>query len=466
MPTGATLPFITYKDTGVQSVTSTLTPLEDENVVSTFLSNPSRTYLHGCNDVIVEGEISVGTNTLADIGDTNADAVKFQTFRIPDDCDAISKISFCYEFIVDNNNASEKISKTLGFELIDKVEVRIGNHLWQTLTGADIFARNITESNYASSNELFDTITNLRGNKITTWHGRADTTKGTYTLSDTGDKYNVSGIVDLKIFSGSGNKINSFLQNGAPNNHIILKIFYNDVDDGKVITTISQAKYLKNFKLIVKKHNFTDVERNYINNNIINSVIHTSQGIQFSPGDNIKAINATENQTTDITIDLSTFTINASHLLVSITNSPYSTPTSTDMVDEVAGLYSQGFGALNALSITKGLFDVISSIDLKINGSSVTGELPASYLRSSSHDFMGLKYMGEVPIYCIPLASEAFGSDCIVLSKLNNKKLFIKMHNNLLGGNVSNSRAVINVTAVGTNIATYVGGECNLQISN
>lgn len=464
MPTGATLPFITYKDTGVQSVTSTLTPLEDENVVSTFLSNPSRTYLHGCNDVIVEGETDIGTNKLSNIGVTNG--IKSQTFRIPDDCDAISKISFYYEFTVDKTNSSESLSKTLGVELIDKVEVRIGNHLWQTLTGADIFARNVTENNYASSNELFDTITNLRGKEITTWYGRTANSLGTYVFPTANDDYNVSGIVDLKIFTGSGNKINSFLQSGAPNNDIILKIFYNDVCGvGKGITNPTQAENLKNFRLIVKKHNFTDVEKNYINNNIINSVIHTSQGIQFLPGANIVANSTSVNETTNITIDLNTFTINASHLLVSVTNSPYSTPTNT-AITAVGGLYSQGFGTLNKTApVVKGLFDVISSVDFKINGSSVTGELPASYLKSSSYYFMGLKYMGEVPIYCIPLASEAFGSDCLVLSKLNNKKLFIKMYNNLLGTD-TNSRVVINVTAVGTNIATYVGGECNLQISN
>jgi len=217
MPIGATLPFVTYKDTGIQSVTSTITPIEDENVVSSFLSMPSRTYLHGCNDVVIDGEIDVGTNTKL------SQLKGFQTFRIPDDADAISKVSFLYELDYDGTTTSF-ISKTLGFEIIKKVEVRVGNQIWQTLTGEDIFARNVTE-NFSSASEIFESACRIQGPFLVESDLHSADNISRYSLAV--GKYNISGSIDLKLFCGSGDKLNTFIQNAAPNNDIVIKIFYN-----------------------------------------------------------------------------------------------------------------------------------------------------------------------------------------------------------------------------------------------
>ena len=98
MPTGANLPFLTYKDTGIQSVNTTLTPIEDENVVSQFLSQNSRVYLNGSNDVVLQQNV---TDIAADHSITSMP--NDLTFRIPNDGDAISKVLFSYSVNVESD---------------------------------------------------------------------------------------------------------------------------------------------------------------------------------------------------------------------------------------------------------------------------------------------------------------------------------------------------------------------------
>lgn len=458
MPSGATLPFVTYKDTGIQSVTSTITSLEDENVVSSFLSMPSRTYLHGCNDVVVEGEIDVGTNTKL------SNLPTFQTFRIPDDADAISKVSFSYEVDYEGPVGSEcNISKTLGFEIINKVEVRVGNQIWQTLTGEDIFARNVTENSFASASELFESACRIQGVSLFEADVRP-TNISIYTLQP--GKYNISGNVDLKLFCGSGDKLNTFIQNAAPNNDIVVKIFYNALVAKVSFSRIDETLNLKNPTLIVKKHNFTETEKNYISKNIINSVINTSQSVAVKLDSNIPGSTTFLEKTINIS-KINEFSINASHLLITPLVTPYGVGKDSEFSDAlVHAVYSRAFlGPRNAV-IKPGIHDFIKYIELFINGSSVTGKLSSSYLKSNSKKFLGLNYISEFPVYCIPLASEKFGSDSLVLSKLSNKRLVITYDEAILGVAVANNSTVFNITAVGTNVVTYVGGECSQQIAN
>lgn len=455
MPSGATLPFVTYKDTGIQSVTSTVTSLEDENVVSSFLSMPSRTYLHGCNDVVIEGETDIGTNIKL------SQLPTFQVFRIPDDGDAISKVSFVYEF---DHNGTADVSKTLGFEIIKKVEVRVGNQIWQTLTGEDIFARNVTENSFESASELFESACRIQGGTLAESDLHPASNISLYTLV-TG-KYNISGSIDLKLFCGSGDKLNTFIQNAAPNNDIVVKIFYNELVSGVSFTNIDSTLNLKNPTLIVKKHNFTEVEKNYISKNIINSVINTSQSVAVKLDPSITNSTAFLEKTINVS-KINEFTINASHLLITPLVTPYGEGASSDFSSATAhAVYSRAFGGPRNSTIKPGMHDFIKYIELFINGSSVTGKLPASYLKSNAKKFLGLNYISEFPIYCIPLASEKFGTDSLVLSKLSNKKLVITYDEAMLGGKTGNNSTVFNITAVGTNVVTYVGGECSQQIAN
>ena len=415
------------------------------------------------NDNVVEGEVDIGTSFKL------SQLKSVQTFRIPDDADAISKVSFSYEVDYDSNATSD-VSKTLGFEIIKKVEVRVGNQIWQTLTGEDIFARNVTENSYASADELFESACRIQGPNLEESDLHSASNISVYTLPV--GKYNISGNVDLKLFCGSGDKLNTFIQNAAPNNDIVVKIFYNDLIPNVSFNRITDTLNLKNPTLIVKKHNFTEIEKNYISKNIINSVINTSQNVtvkldsKITNGANFleKTINISR---------INEFSINASHLLITSLVTPYGEGDGTNAFDVASthAIYSRAFGSPRNTTIKPGIHDFIKYIELFINGSSVTGKLSSSYLKSNAKKFLGLNYISEFPIYCIPLASEKFGSDSLVLSKLSNKKLIITYDEAMLGGvvaagNEGNKSTIFNITAVGTNVVTYVGGECSQQIAN
>ena len=162
------------------------------------------------------------------------------------------------------------------------------------------------------------------------------------------------------------------------------------------------------------------------------------------------------------------FSINASHLLITPIVTPYGEGKDTEATNSVAhAVYSRAFGGPRNANIKVGIHDFIKYIELFINGSSVTGKLSASYLKSNAKKFLGLNYISEFPVYCIPLASEKFGSDSLVLSKLSNKRLVITYDEAMLGSDTdANNSTVFNITAVGTNVVTYVGGECSQQIAN
>lgn len=461
MPTGANLPFVTYKDTGIQSVTTTISPIEDENVVSQFLSQGSRVYLNGSNDVVLDQELG-GTNYSI----TNMPS--YLTFRVPDDGDAISKIQFSYSFNFEQKTASPSnfLSKTLGLELINKVEVRVGNQLWQTLTPQDILSRMVTEGDYSSEKEIFDSITSLRGENITNLITKYEDRYYPVPIGS----YNVSGTIDLGVFSGSGDKLNSFIQAGAPNNDILVKIYFNTITTNYSLTEISTVKDF-NTSLIVKRHIITDVEKKYIRDNVINSVIHTSQNVS-----NVLTINSFPSDDPSpftFIIDLSNITINTSHLLLGVSITTYGEYASDNsaLSPSTHSNYIRSFGIVNGTNsntVNPGFYDCLSYVELMINGSSVTGKLPASYLKNNSKKFLGLNVLPDFPFYCIPLASTKFGEGSLVMSKLSNKKLILTTNGLLFGREqISNSRKILaSVTAVGTNVVSYVGGNCSQQIAN
>ena len=457
MPSGANLPFYTYKDNGTQSVTTTISPIEDENVVSQFLSQGSRVYLNGSNDVVLDEVLGTNNNI--------ANMPPYITFRVPNEADAISKIQFSYSFNYEQTSAfpNDIVSKTLGLELINNVEVRVGNQLWHTLTPYDILSRLTTEGDYSSAQEIIESITTIRGEELT--ESIADY-KDRYYKAPAG-KYNISGTIDLGIFSGSGEKINSFIQAGAPNNDILIKIYLNSLTTGALHDISSVTDFIPS--LIVKRHIFTDTEKNYIKENVINSVIHTSQNVSKVLATTLPPIVSTSDFT--FTIDLSNITINASHLLlgVSITGYGDHATTNTELTN-ISSNYLKTYGLVNGTNslVNQGLYDCLSYVELMIGGSSVTGKLPASYLLNNSKKFLGLSARSDFPFYCIPLASTKFGEDSIVMSKLSNKKLILTTNGRVFGTRAFDTarKILASVTAVGTNVVSYVGGNCSQQIAN
>lgn len=459
MPTGSDLPHFTFTDGGSQSVRTAVD--DSENAISSFLSADPKRFLSGANTVIIEESVK-GTNS-----NTRVDnLVEYTTFRLPDDCDAISDVLFHYEFIIASTSATEgsnmRISKTLGLELINKVEVRVGNHIWQTLTGGDIFSRMATENSNGAGREVLDSITTVKADGPIV----SDSKGFTVNVAYNGYKY-VSGDIDLKLFMGAGRRLNSFIQAGAPNNQIDVRVYFN------TITTASldahSREFSEDFKasLIVTKHKFTALERDYVRNNIINSVINTSQNKTQNLGNLGVTVPSGDHTEVSFSINVNDFNLNTSHILVIVQQSPYGDNSPTDITEEgLTGAYEWGeYAPRNSSAIRHGVFDCLTHLEFFANGNSVTGKLPANTCIRTLKRAVGLTNLDLFYVYAIPLCSFAFGEDAPSLARLHNKKVVLYTTKFLLGGtNVDTIN--VNITAVGTNIVTYVGGQCNLQLSN
>ena len=179
MPSGALLPHQTFSEFGMQAVRSAAADIENENVISDFLSLPPRNYINGRSTAVIDGStVQVDAATAYPTGTAAyLPTVRFQDFDIPNDSDAVGAIYFSYEFdydspamgIVENTTtsrpANKLLPKTLGYSIIDRVEIRVGQQVWQELSGADIFARNLTEKE-AGDNDLNGVLDNVRIDQI------------------------------------------------------------------------------------------------------------------------------------------------------------------------------------------------------------------------------------------------------------------------------------------------------------
>ena len=321
-----------------------------------------------------------------------------------------------------------------------------------------------TEDDYDTKFEIYDSITSVRGPSATPLL--------MYNINPvhflTAGKYNISGTIDLKIFSGSGDKLNTYLQVGAPNNDMLVKIFLNSIKGVNSFTDISSAAYFET-SLIVKRHLLTDTEKIYVKDNVINSLIHTSQNVsKVLKWGTLPSDDGTE---FNFTIDISDITINTSHLLIGISTSPYGRYASTARIQPGVGTSYRQLPQPNPAgtgNVPPGIYDCLSHIELFINGSSVTGKLPSSYLLYGAKKMLGLTAGYDLPYYCVPLASTKFGVDSLVMSKLSSKKLVLSTNKTLFGGGAQddNYKILANITGVGTNVVSYAGGNCSQQIAN
>lgn len=493
MTSGGILPFRTYTESGIQSINSALEPNGDENVVSEFLSKPDRTFLSGCNDVILPRQIPLVDGTAV---------AQVQTFVIPNGCDAITDIYLNLSVSKSTNSAEPTtfLARKVSFlNTIEKVEFRVGNQIWQTMTAADLLIRNLTE-HHQGFNDFNTSLISFTGDIIGTNILNIDESFINYftyfnynadifqTAANLKHDYRVSSTINLMPFSSGGSKLNSFLQYGARNNNIQIKIYYNELHFGgdsykRVLFGGALKEELIKTDLVIKRYLFTDSEKRYIENNIVNSVIKTSQSmIKYVDPNNV-----IDDYTTIINLDDTkdyeqTFSINCSHICFTIernildgTNVKTINPTNiAEWADLPTGVSNNGvFYSTNLKSIPFQIFDCIKYAELIVDGASVTGKLPASYLKNCAKDLQ-LNVINSYPVYTIPLASTKFGNDSILLSKLSNKSLVLTFDKNQILDGKTLAEAVsisdknpcrVNITAIGTNVVTYVGGECSQQIT-
>tara|TARA_B100000963_G_scaffold361967_1_gene401408 strand:+ start:6881 stop:8308 length:1428 start_codon:yes stop_codon:yes gene_type:complete len=474
MPSGELLAPSLFTESGIQSVRSTNEVDNSENVVSKFLSQPARNYISGSEVGTIEQVVK--------LSDTNAAAAAI--FTLPSNCDVITGVSLTVLNTAKNTtNSSATGYKDTGsdgygvesgveiFNMITSIEVRIGNTVFQTLKGADLLSRIITEDGHKKFKSFLKKST-------TTGTGSSSTT----TINNYAATYNIN----TKIFSGSGGYINSFLQCGAPSQNMSIKVNFNSAASHGILKNDSgYGNQGILARLEYTKHSLTQTERNYIRDNLINSVVNSSESIgpyyivegaatasNSMPSDHIDLSDFKSFSTVDdrsgfkldkYTISLNEFKLNCSHLLITIC------PRNA-LDSSLPEAFKQEFEIVEA--------------QLKISGANHGGVYSSSFMKESAITFLGLdpgyanENGGEI-IYAIPIGSYKFGSDSVPLSKVRSVQLELSIHQYIQRANSADSSSNpptiaytdtttrqgtdLYITAVGTNVLTYTGGSVNIH---
>ena len=375
----------TFNSSGAQSVCRTNKFKEDTLVESDFLTKCTTKYIAGTGQTVVDGSlktfpVGLPSNT------TNHDI-----FDLPDDIDAISnidltlRIGFDMKDGVDAGNNSTSFanstavyfSNTLLLSLIDKIEIKLGGLVIDTLTSDAIFVRNLTETGngcvFSGSNidslDYPNIYTNFNRPKITYDSNNVATASiGTQKIRDNVAEWSIS-----IPFTGRSSKMSSaFLQAGSTTNTLQMKVYYKKFDPE---TTFLEAlnvsntgheheglhqgcggkwplfgiqKLTSNVSMLPENwkwstsvtattHVITETEKNFIRNNVVNRVLKTSESLEYpNPKDVVSPVmdytpadstysNSKSSSLPDgigeykqISFDISKFDVNCSHILLSL----------------------------------------------------------------------------------------------------------------------------------------------------
>jgi len=332
----------TFNSNGSQSVCRANKYAEDTLIESDFLTKCSTKYINGTGQTVVQGSIKDFPTGLP------GQIENHDIFAMPDDIDAISDIILTGTMTFDipsnpspdftsfANSTAIYFSDTLLLSMINKVEIKLGGLIIDTVTSDAIFARNSTElvgsvCKYSGSKRMSESH-NVYTNR------RTVETEVTHTTEGGGIAYNYKGTkainnnkVEWSIsipFTGRGNMSNSFLQAGSTNNKLTMKVYYNQfnpktfeglnavkqltepfaptgtyVSDtqsallrtgdghanwplfGYQKCTKSESQEATNWKFYtsatVTTHMITETEKNFIRNNTINRILKTSETLEY-----------------------------------------------------------------------------------------------------------------------------------------------------------------------------------------
>lgn len=448
----------TFNASGSQSVCRASEADETKLIESQFISKCSTKYINGSGISFIPGKL-----TLLPVAGVTSN----ETFTLPSDVDAISEIIFhCEIKLALADGHSVKVSSSLVLDMINKIEMKIGNLVFQTIRPGDIYARNITEHGHPlkfliSQSDAVVTDGTSSNPIITITEGGSTAT----------DNVTLDFSMSIPFTGRNSNTDRCFLQAGASTNSLSMKVYYNQFSSNHGNTGNSKRSGFFNphstdsvtsvsTGICVLSHQITNTEKNFIQKNIINRVVDTSQSVEhYFSGTDLTAGSST------LTIDLSNININVSHILLSLATTLYGT-TQADVL--VAENSTQGTSwtpresfrpsrmAATDLGVQSGW---LKSAEMVL-GNDRTGNIPASCLSTNRIQQFNLKSADNRNLFIIKLADCAFSTAGIPFARLNNKKLIIKFADGYINsGNSSTPLATcVHVTCCGTQIQTTVGG--------
>ena len=417
---GAVAAHAAYNGSGTQglAVTNKIQD-EDGDVMSVFWNknDTTRELLYGSSIIEIPASGSGG--------DLNAGGNQY--FTVNNDIDAVGDL---YLQITTHGNTDSIV----GFGLlacIKRIEFIVGTQVWQTLTGDDIGALNMTEMSEDSFESFALAMTGSYSDKsvrktVTALVGDLKSTEGT----------DFTGVLRIPTLSRSvGPKFSkftdiseqSYLLAGAPHQSVKIKVYMSSSD---VITGAGLTSGTKfSLKLFGQSIVMCNEER---------------EQIKTMPSGLPKRLKMTQNVTqtftnssVPLTLDLDHFSLYASHIVLTVTGT-----------------------GVNNISI--------DTVELKLNSSSYSGQLDGPLLTGCVSDSLGLYsngfYMGGANLcdnfYVFPLASLAYGGSSVPLNRFDN----IRMEIGVTQGSTPTAACTISATCVGETTALYKGGAASLAM--
>lgn len=373
--------------------------------------------------------------------------------------------------------ASSDLKSKVNFPLskiIKRIEFKIGTQIWQTLENNDLMAINATELSESSYRRL----------GLQT-HGflRSDGTRESTKIDNWIPGKTYQAVIPLPILTKTvGSQLENFTQNTedgylaclAKDQEIKVKVYYSNFEDvwdvnnvyatkgytapiynkankqrgnGLYITNAPQL-WIPNANLTTKLYGkhfiMTKEERDHFKNikGVIPKKMKTSQSIN-------KVFPAELYPTTKILIDLDSFNLYSSHLIITSSFPSFSDKTK---------------------------IPILKHAELFLNSDSFCGRMDASLLKGITNKSLGL-YSNEFNIdnlnisaggeyYVFPLASRAFGGSSLPLDRFDNIRLELMYTAPGLtefGMDIS-KQANINVTCRGEMLVTYKGGVSTIKL--
>ena len=323
----------TFNSTGSQSICRA-NRFDDQTVIeSDFLTKCTTQYINGSGQTVVNGSIS-GLPIEVPSNIANQDI-----FDLPNDIDAISNIILTARMTFDlpagladttpsfDKSSTAYFSDTFLLSLINKVEIKLGGLVIDTLDSDHIFARNSSE--YNSDVSKLNGSTNLtHTDNIYTNINHGDTGATAVEIKNNKAEWSIS-----IPFTGRDSKMSgAFLQAGSTTNSLVMKVYYNKfiptVDNTPHWPLFAYAKDQEaNYKATnwnfstfatVTTHNITETEKNFIRNNVVNRVLKTSESLIYKNPSSLQITTPPGGEFVNLSFDISDFMCNCSHLLLSM----------------------------------------------------------------------------------------------------------------------------------------------------
>ena len=398
---GAMAPIAGHTGTGHQAQRTAVDLVDSDGVdiVTDFHpdSETSRTLLYGSNFV----EIQPST--------TGSSPGSSQTFTFSNDVDAIGDmyVRVQVDVAMDATGALHKELPALALaRLIDRAEIMVGNSTWQTMENADIIAMAATQL----SNGAYGILDAQARGKQVLDAALVDMSDLTAIGSS---KRTLVCWFPLYSFT-TGGPARAHLVAGAPHQSVRVKLSYADQASipNSALTDLQ-------VQLWNRQHIMTNAEREQIRNNTVAKTIHLTQHAEHSD---------TAGPNKSVTVELDSFSLLASHLIIT-----------SEAPDDSAGT-SQSF---------------LKSAELLLNTSTHSGVLPGTFMQGSAAASMGLEVnnvdgvkVGGVrrDFYVFPIASTPYGADGCPMNRFDTIRL------KLVFGQFAGK---VHVTCVGTTTAVY-----------